>query len=163
MCCWVSLVMPPSEFAIIMCNKIGIYYCENTIIINLRGNYFFCRKSASRTHVSTLLHALVAITPTWFPDPSSVGEDQEETEIFPVTSYACQWKPPRKRKESYTKISEAKFEKHVYGTLKKRELLNLEEVDSRPPEYRGTANAELGTFLDKVRGRVLCVSMLFDS
>ena len=92
-----------------------------------------------------------------------MGEDQEATEILPVTSYPWQWKPPRKRKESNIKISEAKFEKHVYGTLKKRDLLSLEEFDPRPPEYRGTANAELGTFLDKVRGRGLGVSMLFDS
>ena len=60
------------------------------------------------------------------------------------------------------KISEARFEKHEYGKLKKRGLSTLEEFDPRPPECRGTANAKLGTFLDKVRGRGLGVSLLFD-
>ena len=75
------------------------------------------------------------------------------------TRICGQRKPPRKRKESSLKISEARFEKHVYGKLKKRELSTL---DPRPPECRGTANAKLGTFLDKVRGRGLGVSLLFD-
>ena len=105
----------------------------------------------------------MAVTPTRFPDHSSGGEDPEATEVLPVTSYACQWKPPRKRKESNLKISEARFEKHVYGKLKKRGLSSLEEFDPRPPEYRGTANSELSTFLGKVRGRGLGVSLLFDS
>ena len=39
---------------------------------------------------------------------------------------------------------------HVYGKLKKRGLSSLEEFDPRPPEYRGTANAELGAFLGSV-------------
>ena len=42
---------------------------------------------------------------------------------------------PRKRKESKLKISEARFEKHVCGILKKRGLSSLEEFDPRPPEY----------------------------
>ena len=37
-------------------------------------------------------------------------------------------------------------------TLKKREVLSLEEFNSQPLEHCGTANAELGSFLDKVRG-----------
>lgn len=60
------------------------------------------------------------------------------------------------------KISKARFEKHVYGKLKKRGLSSLEKLDPRPPEYRGTANAKLGTFLDKVRGKGLGISLLFD-
>jgi len=36
------------------------------------------------THVSALLYALVAVTPTRFPERSSMGEDPEATEILPV-------------------------------------------------------------------------------
>ena len=81
-----------------------------------------------------------------------MGEDAEAMKVLPVTSDACLWKPPLKRKESSLKISEAQFDKHMYGKLKKKVLSSLEEFDPRPHEYRATANAELGKFLDKVRG-----------
>ena len=50
---------------------------------------WLCRKSATCTHVSALLHALVAMTPTPF-NPSCSGDS--EVEDLPVTSYPCQWK-----------------------------------------------------------------------
>ena len=147
MCHWVSFVMTPSSIRTTSSTCI-VTCCDNIMIIwrNCIFIYTFCRKSASCTHVSALLHALVAVTPTQFPDHSSGVDDPEATEVLPVTSYACQWKPPRKRKESNLKISEARFEKHVYGKLKKKGLSSMEEFDPRPPEYRGTANAELSTF-----------------
>ena len=58
----------------------------------------FCRESASCTHVSAvLLHALVAMSP-----PQLTGPRRDDTggddEALPVTSFACTWKQPRKRK-----------------------------------------------------------------
>ena len=44
--------------------------------------YTFCRKSASCTHDSALLHALVGVTPTRFPERSSMSEDPEATEVL---------------------------------------------------------------------------------
>jgi len=108
--------------------------------------------------VSALLHALVAMTPTQF-NPSTLDEAEEE---LPVTSYPCQWKPPRQRKQSNTRISDVSVEKHTYGKQKKIELLPLEEFDPRPPEYRDTASSQLTEFLGKVRGKGLGVSLLFD-
>ena len=67
--------------------------------------------SASCTHVSALLHALVAMSPTeQFPHAST--DDIEDD--LPCTSYPCQWKKPRSRKETNLKISDAKVEKHKY-------------------------------------------------
>ena len=65
-------------------------YC-NTSCDNYFGKvhflYTLCRKSALYTHVFALLHALVAVTTTWFPERSSMSEDPEATEVLPVTSY----------------------------------------------------------------------------
>lgn len=83
-------------------------------------------------------------------------------EDLPVTSYPCQWKPPRKRKQSNLKISDANVEKHTYGKQRKVDLLSLEEFDPRPNKYHGTAPSQLTEFLGKVRGKGLGVSLLFD-
>jgi len=80
----------------------------------------------------------------------------------PVTSQACRWKQPRKRKESITPLAEAAFEKHVYGEEKKRKLRPLEDFDPRPVEFRGTVHTRLPALLDKIRGEHLCISLLFD-
>ena len=83
------------------------------------------RKSVTCTHVSALLHALVAMTPTHLkPGPSRCDVDED----LPVTSYPCQWKEPRKRKQSNLNISDAKVEKHMQRKLN---LLPLEEFDPR--------------------------------
>ena len=76
------------------------------------------RKSTSCTHVSGLLHALVAVGPVDFQAPPGASAIAEE--LLPVTSFACQWKPLRKRKEATLKMVDAKFDKHVYGRQKKR-------------------------------------------
>ena len=61
------------------------------------GSFPYCRSwLLVRTHVSALLHALVALTPSHFT-PSTVPS-AEEVEEIPCTSYLCQWKVPRKRK-----------------------------------------------------------------
>ena len=72
----------------------------------------FTRISASCTHVSTLLHALAAMSPTeQFPHMSTDDDDTEND--LPCTSYPCQWKKPWSRKETNLKISNAKVQKHA--------------------------------------------------
>ena len=61
------------------------------------------RQSSSCTHVAAVLHALIAITQTKFRLQPALSIDDED-KVLPVTSYACQWKPPRKCKESTMKI-----------------------------------------------------------
>lgn len=119
------------------------------------------RKSASCTHVSGLLHALVSLAPSEFQLPG-FEENISDDEVLPITSYACQWKIPRKRKESALHMSEATFHKHVYGRERKRNLKPLETFDPRPSEFKGTAGANLPTLLDKVRGKGLAISLLLD-
>ena len=55
-------------------------------------------------------------------------------EVLPATSYACKWNVPKKRKVSTLHMSEATFEKHVYGKEKRRSLKPLEEFDPCPIE-----------------------------
>ena len=124
----------------------------------------FCRKSASCTHVYGLLHALVAMSPSFpFHSVTDPSTSEPEEEALPITSYACLWKPPHKRKESTLQMSEATFHKPVYGREKRRSSKPLEEFDPRPPEYKNTAQGRLTEFLGKVRGKVLCVSLMFNS
>ena len=59
------------------------------------------RKSASCTHVSALLHALVAVTTSGM-DPNIEGSSavSSDEEAQPVTSYLCKWKVPKKGKKA---------------------------------------------------------------
>lgn len=67
------------------------YICAYIIILLF---FFFIRMSASCTHVSALLHALVAATFIEFTiRPTSSASNSEED--LPVTSYPCQWKAPK--------------------------------------------------------------------
>ena len=59
-------------------------------------------------------------------------------------------------------MSEAMFEKHKYGKIRKRTPKLLEDFDPRPVKYRGTANDRLPGLLDELRGQDLCVSLLLD-
>ena len=126
--------------------------------------YYFS-ESASFTHVSGLLHALVAITSSRNPLPSS-SDSPSTTEILdealPITSFACEWKIPRKRKENNSKMSDIAFKKHVYGRHVKHNLQSLSDYDPRPTEYHNTAQDQLKHFLSKVKGKGLGVSVLFD-
>lgn len=138
------------------------------ILLSLKRNVvFFCfRKSASCTHVSASLHALRALKPTTFnlqPDlpPAFNSSDDADAEVS-VTSLPCQWKLPRKRKESTLRVSEATFEKHDYSKPVKRKVKHVEQFDPRPVEYRGSAMSRLPKLLENVKGEQLCVSLLFD-
>ena len=105
-----SLLLLPKQLVNVqlgMCSIITL-----TLMFVLPSYY---RKSATCTHVSALLHALVAMTPTHLkPGPSHRDVDED----LPVTSYPCQWKEPRKRKQSNLKISDARLEKHVWQAKK---------------------------------------------
>ena len=52
--------------------------------------------------------------------------------------------------------------KHVYGRERKHQLKPLEDFDPCPVELRGKVNDHLETFLAKVRGEGLGVSLLLD-
>ena len=114
--------------------------------------------------MSALLHALVSLTtPEFQVQPTDLPQLQSnEDDAVPVTSRLCQWKPPRKRKESTMAMAEAPFVKHVYGRERKRTLQALEDFDPRPVTFRGTACDRLPSLLEKIRGEHLCVSLLFD-
>ena len=111
-------------------------------------------------HVSAVLHASSAMNPAPFPSTSSTTDDADEES---VTSLACTWKQPRKRKESNMKISEVVFEKHVHGITKKHKYEKLEDFDPRPTKYHNTANNNLPALLGSIRGQGLCVSLLLDT
>ena len=120
------------------------------------------RNSASCTHVSALLHALAAMTQLEFqlrPHLPTLSLDKEDE--LPVTSYPCQWKPPKKRKESTLKMAESVFQKHQYDKEKKL-IESVEDFDPRPEQYRGKAKDRLPALLDKIHGQGLCISLLFD-
>ena len=121
--------------------------------------------SASSTHVSGVLHALVAMTMKNFQvrrASSSTSPADEEDEVMPVMSHLCQWKVPSKSKESNLLMSVPDFEKHDYRKQKKRTVSITEDSDPRPLEYRGTAQSNLPALLDSVRGESRGVSVLFD-
>ena len=90
--------------------------CVCVCCLQYTGMYYtcllHCRKSASCTHISALLHALVALT------PQEIGQhaidDNATDEALPVTSFICKWNAPRKRKDSNLPISEAVFQKDNY-------------------------------------------------
>ena len=81
---------------------------------------------------------------------------------MPVTSFLCQWKVPKKRKDSVQPMSTASFEKHDYQKQKKKKVSLIEEFDPRPVECRGTATSLLPSLLESIRGESLGVSVLFD-
>ena len=115
--------------------------------------------------MSGLLHALVSMSESElhiFKRPTAASTSLEE-EVLPVTSYACKWNVPKKRKVSTLRMSEATFKKHVYGKETKRHLQPLEEFDPRPVELRGTANERLPELLEKLRGKGLGISLSLDS
>ena len=59
-------------------------------------------------------------------------------------------------------VSTTEFEKHEYGRTKKYKIQSLEEYDPRPEELRNKIVSRVGKFLDDVRGKGLCVSLLLD-
>ena len=91
------------------------------------------------------------------------SEDESDEEDMPVTSLSCQWKPPRKRKAAAMEVAEARFEKHEFGIIKKRNTKAIESFDPQPDEFRNQNTKRLQTLLDNVRGKGLCISLLLDS
>ena len=67
------------------------------------------RQSASCTHVSALLHSLVAMTPKncqVHPElPTSALVDGDIERFTPLTSVLSSWNVPRSRKESNLQMS----------------------------------------------------------
>ena len=114
--------------------------------------------------MSAVLHALASIHPSSFNLKLNVhlAGDTDVVQV-PVTSLPCQWKPPRKRKQSTMPISEAVFQKHDYSKPVKRSIKSVEDFDPRPAEFRGLASSRLPDLLEKVKGEQLCVSLLLDS
>ena len=88
--------------------------------------------------------------------------DPDEDPPLPITSYACQWKAPRKRKKSDARIADLKIEKHVYGRVRKHQLDPIDDFDPRPPEFRQKLQSRLHDFLEKVKGKGLGISVLSD-
>lgn len=129
--------------------------------LSLLTNLFLCvySESASCTHVSGLLHALVAMCPKKI---SLTTDSSTPEEPLPITSYECEWKKTRKRKESAMAVSDVTFQKHVYGRQVKHTLKPLKDFDPRLAEYHGTAPRLLKELLKKVQGKGLGVSVLFD-
>ena len=74
------------------------------VSLNLKHNLiiFNCRKSATCAHVSGLLHALVSLAPAQFQATPSTTDDVESP--LPITSYTCNWKVPKKRKEQHENV-----------------------------------------------------------
>ena len=60
-------------------------------------------------------------------------------------------------------MSKIAFEKHVYGREKRKSFTLLENFDPRPSQYKGQAANNLALFIEKVKGRNLGVSLLFDA
>ena len=67
---------------------------------------------------------------------------------------------PKRRKESALKMSDASFEKHVYGRVS--QLKPLESFDPRPPDCVGKMKDRLPALMDKLRGKGLGISYLLD-
>ena len=105
-------------------------------------------------HVSAILHALVSIICSLQPNPSSVvNVDNDADTAASSTSQINAWKPPRKRKESTMMMIQSKFQKHVYGREKDYTIQPLEMLDPRPTEFKGTATACLGQFIENTKGK----------
>ena len=123
------------------------------------------RKSASCTHVSAALHALSSLKPASFslqPNLLPASSSEDDAMDTPCTSLPCQWKPPKKRKESTLRLYEASFVKHDYAKPSKRKVRCIEEYDPRPPAFRGSTAQRLPALLQQLKGQQLCVSILFD-
>ena len=159
--CWVgkeSLLLFAPPHVIVLLGQSLYTVCVLMFLCDI----FYCRKSASCTHISALLHALMSLNPT-SPASTSANQPQSDEETaLPVTSFLCQWNAPIKRKESNLSISEAIFQKHVYGRKRKYNLKEMIDYDPRPPHLRGNAKDQLKHFMSSVRGMGIGVSLLFD-
>ena len=69
-----------------------------TFMVNILPSIFYCRKSASCTHISAVLHTLCALAPATFPVQATSALDEGDNDEVPVTSLPCQWKAPKKER-----------------------------------------------------------------
>lgn len=70
----------------------------------------FNRESASCTHISGILYALVVLYLE-----STAKADEGTSHPVPITSLECQWSKPRRRKDSKVAVSNVAFKKHING------------------------------------------------
>jgi len=107
------------------------------------------------------VEALASITQVPFEATTVSNPDEDDTPL-PITSYACQWKVPRQRKETNARIADLQFEKHVFGRVRKHQLAPIDDFDPRPPQFHVKLQNHLPDFLEKVRGKGLGISSLCD-
>ena len=88
--------------------------------------------------------------------------DQDSDLTLPVTSFECQWKLPKNRKESSLTMAEASFEKHIYGRKRKKSMDVLEEFDPRPVKHCNKVSERLPQYLESVDQCGLGISLLLD-
>ena len=74
----------------------------------------------------------------------------------------CQWKPPRKRKESTMDMAEAPFMKHVYSRERKWTMQSLEDLIPVHLSFEALYVIVFLVSWEKVRREHLCISLLFD-
>jgi len=109
----------------------------------------FCNLSASCVHVSAVLHYVVGLKGHQFMSPSQheTSDASDDQQPLPVTSFLCQWKQPKKRKESNSRIGEVQFKKHQFGPQKKKQD-SIEDLDLRPMHPHNTAPTNLTSVRD---------------
>ena len=94
-----------------------------------------CRNSASCTHVSSVLRALVALTTVssqLYDAVPSISESQNKDVAVPITSYVCQCKFPKRRKESNITMFAAVLEKHDYRKKQQQKASLIKGFDPWP-------------------------------
>ena len=88
------------------------------VLLSLKHNLIFkCRKSATCTHVSGLLNAMVSMVPAQFQASPSTTDDMES--LLLITSYTCKWKAPKKRKESKMKCLRSYLKTFLWSLMQK--------------------------------------------
>ena len=83
-------------------------------------------------------------------------------ESLHCTSQPYHWKLPKKRKESTLCLADATFVKHDYAKPHKKKIRQVQHFDPWPDSFRRTASQSLPQLLEKLKGKQLCVSLLFD-
>ena len=145
--------------------QVCCWVCYSISVHLSRVFHFPLCLSASCVHVSAVLHYLVGLKGHQFMSPSQhetgdASDNEDDQQPLPVTSFLCQWKQPRKRKESNLRIGEVQFKKHQFGP-QKRKRDSIEDFDPRPIHLHNTASTNLSTFLTSVRDleQILGVSL----
>ena len=59
-------------------------------------------------------------------------------------------------------MSDAVFEKYEFGKQRKYKMLEMETFDPRPEKHRGKSDTRMSELLQRVKGKGLCISLLFD-